>query len=242
MPTSLQQTPGAKMMFLIKRRPETSREELIAHWFANHMPGVIEAQQQQPPGRLRARRYLATLFHANRDGVHPWDGVAQLWFDAALPRPKTPHGQRPRDSFQERAMPYVSWATQEYVVLPPNLPTKPLTLNAPFPTTRSGFLKVTFLVATKADTDHDELFKHWLDVHVPNVLTTLEQSNGFGYLVSHSLEPQLEPYAGMAELYFHDVQGWDEYRAAITADGMERWVDPESTLVLRSDTEMVGID
>ncbi|MBT6431208.1 MAG: hypothetical protein HOK30_26315, partial [Rhodospirillaceae bacterium] len=39
------QTPGAKMMFPIKRRATTSREELIAHWFANHMPDVIAANQ-----------------------------------------------------------------------------------------------------------------------------------------------------------------------------------------------------
>ena len=31
-------TPGAKMMYLIKRRATTSREELVAHWFKNHMP------------------------------------------------------------------------------------------------------------------------------------------------------------------------------------------------------------
>ena len=33
----MDRTPGAKMMYLIKRKPETSREELVAHWFANHM-------------------------------------------------------------------------------------------------------------------------------------------------------------------------------------------------------------
>ena len=35
------ETPGAKMMYLIKRQATTTREELIAHWFANHMPAVI---------------------------------------------------------------------------------------------------------------------------------------------------------------------------------------------------------
>ena len=37
----MEQTPGAKMMYLIRRKPATSREELVAHWFANHMPAVI---------------------------------------------------------------------------------------------------------------------------------------------------------------------------------------------------------
>ena len=34
---------GYKMQYLIKRRDTTGREELVAHWFANHMPNVIEA-------------------------------------------------------------------------------------------------------------------------------------------------------------------------------------------------------
>ena len=40
-------TEGCKMLYLIKRRDGTSREELVAHWFANHMPIVIDAMAQQ---------------------------------------------------------------------------------------------------------------------------------------------------------------------------------------------------
>ena len=72
-------TPGAKMLYLIKRRPTTSREELVAHWFANHMPAVIQGQKDQAEkGRLHAWRYIATLYDANKEGEHPWDGMAQL--------------------------------------------------------------------------------------------------------------------------------------------------------------------
>ena len=45
-------TPGAKMMYLIKRRPTVSREELVVHWFANHMPLVIQSQKDQAAARL----------------------------------------------------------------------------------------------------------------------------------------------------------------------------------------------
>ena len=72
-------TPGAKMLFLIKRKPTTTREELVAHWFANHMPGVIQAQKAQAAkGKVHARRYIATLYEANKKNEHPWDGMAQL--------------------------------------------------------------------------------------------------------------------------------------------------------------------
>ena len=41
-----QETPGAKMIYLIRRKPDTSREELVMHWFANHMPLVIDGQKE----------------------------------------------------------------------------------------------------------------------------------------------------------------------------------------------------
>ncbi|MFQ5382326.1 MAG: hypothetical protein ACE5EF_12015, partial [Dehalococcoidia bacterium] len=63
----------------------------------------------------------------------------------------------------------------------------------------------------------------------------------FRYVISHSLEPQSEPYAGMAELYFPDEEGWDAYRHVSRPDGMERWVDSDRLVVLPAVTEMVGI-
>lgn len=48
--------PGAKMIYLIRRRAATSRDELVAHWFANHMPGVIENQvRARESGRVAWR-------------------------------------------------------------------------------------------------------------------------------------------------------------------------------------------
>jgi len=232
--------PGARMMYLIKRRPSSSREELVAHWFANHMPSVIQALQANEP---IARRYVVTLFEPDRDGAHSWDGVAQLDFDRPLPAPAKPHGETPTDSFQEFAEPYSPWATQAYVVMDgsEHLPVRPLTLNDPFPCTRSGFFKVTFLVKAKPDTDYEPFFHHWLNVHVPNVAETMAKVDGFRYLVSHSLNPTEEAYAGMAELYFHDPSGWKRYKQAIQPDGMEQWATSEGTLVLRAQTELVGI-
>ncbi len=244
MKTQISSTPGAKMLYLIKRRTTTSREELIAHWFANHMPLVIVAQHDQATrGRVHATRYIATLFDANRNGEHVWDGLAHLWFGRQLPRPEVPHGTEPTDTFQQKAEPYVPWATREYVVLDASdqLRSEPLTLNAPYPKTRSGFFKVSFFVKARGDCNYDAYFAHWLNVHVPNVTETLIAANGFGYVVSHSIEPDLERYAGLAEVYFRDETGWARYRDAIEPDGMEEWVDPTGTLVLRARTEMIGI-
>ena len=238
---TLQPTAGAKMMYLIKRLATTSREELIAHWFANHMPLVIKSQHDSAAaGRPHARRYIATLFDADAHGKHPWDGVAQLWWDKPLGRPKVATGTTPRDSFQQKAEPYIGWATTEYVVLDGSqrIPVQPLTLNAPFPCTRSGFFKMTFLVKAKPNVPFADLFDHWLRVHVPNVAGVMQRVGGFRYVVSHSIDPDNEPYAGMAELYFPDASGWSRYVEAAQSDGIEAMVD---VLGLTAGTEMIGI-
>lgn len=230
-------TPGVKMMFLIKRRPTSSREELLVHWFANHMPQVIRALEGT------ASRYTATLYEPDRAGNHDWDGVAQIQMAEAMAVPDEPFGTVPSDSFQERAAPYLPWATREYVVIDgsEHLPVRPLTLNAPFPTTRSGFFKVSFLVKAKPDTDYAAFFDHWLSVHAPNVARTMNKVGGLHYAVSHSLDPAVAPYAGMAEIYFRDPSGWQDYKQTIEPDGMEEWAANEGTLILRTGTELVGI-
>jgi len=244
---SVEATAGAKMVYLIRRKVGASRDELVAHWFGNHMPGVIEGQQAQAAaGRRAAWRYIATVFDAaeaaDAGGERAWDGMAQLYWDEPLHR-RVLHGDPPTDTFQEKAEPYVHWGTREYVVMDGSdrLPVEPLTPNAPFPTTRSGFFKVSALLKARAGTDFEALFAHWLEVHAPNVRSVMESVGGFRYVVSHSLEPSEEPFAGMAELYFRDASGWAAYIEAFEADGMEEWVDSEGTVVLTSGTEMIGI-
>jgi hypothetical protein len=241
---SLTATPGTKMMYLIRRKPATTREALFLHWFANHMPLVIRSQEAlAKAGKPHARRYIATLFDADGSGVQPWDGVAQLWWDRPLPRPAVPHGTQPTDTFQQVAQQYVPWATTEYVVIDgsEHLPVTPLTLNPPYPCTRSGFFKITFLVKTRPGTDFADFFAHWLGVHVPNVAATMVACGGLRYVVSQSIEPQTEPYAGMAELYFRDEPGWSAFRERLQPDGIERSLDLAGMHVLTARTELIGL-
>jgi hypothetical protein len=58
------------------------------------------------------------------------------------------------------------------------LPLNPQTLNPPFPCTRSGFFKVTFLLPLRPGAERDELFDHWLDVHVPTYAKQWKQWAG----------------------------------------------------------------
>jgi hypothetical protein len=238
--------PIMKSQYLIKRKPSASREELVAHWYANHMPQVIQSQQKAAKaGYPYALKYLVTLYDANQKGEHAWDGIAQLWWSKPLPPVKVPIGTEPTDTFQQKVEPYVPWDTREYVVMEgaDHLSTEPLALNDPFPSTRSGFYKASFLVGASTvrsgAADADEFFAHWIDVHALNAVSVMQQVGGFRYVVSHSLEPRQEPYVGMAELYFPDREAWQEFIQNLKPDGMEKWVD--SSIVLGSVTEMIGI-
>jgi len=241
--TRPKETPGAKMQYLIKRKATTSREELIAHWFANHMPGVIaRMDENRDAGKPHATHYTATLFDPENGAPQAWDGVAQLWYAEALPMPKQASAVVPYDTFQEKVEPYWPWATREYVAIDGALPLEPLTLNAPFPCTRSGFYKQTSLVAAKPGTDIGAMFDHWLDIHLPNVQRTMAGVGGFRYVVSLSMDLETAPYAGMAELYFTDSGGRAAFWKNYELDGFERFIDDSATRRFQSGTEMVGIE
>lgn len=237
-------TAGVKMHYLIRRRPAATREELLVHWFASHMPPVIKMREQlQAAGQPFPRRYLATLFQPDASGRHPWDGVAQLWWDQALPDPDEPHGTEPTDTFQQKAEPYSPWATTEYVVLDDGgrLASEPNNLGAPWPATRSGFFKINILVAAKAGTDFDALGKHWLQEHAGNVTRTLGDVGGFRYVINLSRDPARAPYAGLAELYFDSAEGWAGFLKQSKPDGFETFMDMDRTVIQAAETEMVGI-
>ncbi len=117
----------------------------------------------------------------------------------------------------------------------------PNTLNDPFPCTRSGFLKATVLLTAKDGVSHDELSAHWLNVRAPNVAGVMEQVGGFRYVISLSMEPEVDPYVGMAELYFPDSDSLRRYSEIFVSDGIENFHDVDARLLFYSNTEMVGI-
>lgn len=240
----MKQTDHAKMVFLIRRRSGVSRDELIMHWFKNHMPAVIDSNRvAQDQNRRGASKYIAQLFENESESQPPWDGMAQLWYREPLAPMNQAAGTNPSDTFQQKAEPYWNWATKEYVVRDGSerLSIDPLTLNESYPSTRSGFLRLNYLVGVKPNIDYEAFYKHWLNVHVPNVESHLDGAGGFRYVVSHSIYRDSAPYAGMAELYFENSAGARKFQSNIRPDGMERWIDASRTHVMRGNTEMVGI-
>ena len=237
-------TPGAKMLYLIRRRPTASRDELVANWFANHMPQVAAGMNRaRAAGKVGASRYWATLFESP-DGEPPvWDGVATLWFDMVIPNPEVPHGTTPVDTFQEKAEPYTGWATREHVVMDPGpgLAVAANTLNDPFPCTVSGFHKLVVLMGALPGCDFNEFFHHWLGVHAGNVADLMRRVGGFGYVINVSVEPAQQEFAGSAELYFPNEAAAAAFFKGLQPDGLEKFVAADKTLMFMSQTEMIGI-
>lgn len=236
-------TPGYRMNVLIRRRSGVSRDELVANWFANHMPGVVKAMANAAlAGQPHAHRYIATLFDAPANGGVPvWDGIAQLWWQQNLGKPPQPHGTKPVDTFQQKAEPYLPWWVREYIVLDGALPLAPNTLNEPFPCTRSGFFKSSFLMKAKPGADLDAFFAHWIGPHAANVASVLKAVGGFRYVIALSTEPREEEFCGHAEVYFPNAEAHQRFQRELKPDGMERWMDAERSLSFASGTEMVGI-
>ena len=105
-----------------------------------------------------------------------------------------------------------------------------------FPTTRSNLYKVTFLVKANDGVDWGEFYRTWLEDHAPNVSETMHKIGGLRYVVSHSIDPDDEPYAGMAELYFRDPSGWTRYGESITPDAFAPLVNTAETIWFSADT------
>lgn len=76
-----------KLVFVLRRRPELSREEFQAYWREKHAPLVASHGAS-----LGLKRYVQThtldsplndLLQASRGGPAEYDGVAELWWESA---------------------------------------------------------------------------------------------------------------------------------------------------------------
>jgi uncharacterized protein (TIGR02118 family) len=75
-----------KLVFILRRRAELSREEFQRYWLQQHAPLVRSLADV-----LGIRRYVQlhtlpdemhALLRASRNAPEPFDGVAELWFDS----------------------------------------------------------------------------------------------------------------------------------------------------------------
>ena len=105
----------------------------------------------------------------------------------------------------------------------------------------TAFRRVCTVASANDGAFFERFYGHWLNTHVPNVKSVMDEVGGFRYVVSNSIDHLTEPYAGLAELHFHDDAGWSRNREVIKLEGMEERVDRGGTLVLDGRTDMIGL-
>jgi len=237
---SQETTRYTKMLFLIRRRAHTTRDALVAQWFKNHMPAVIAAQSSaKEKGFNHATRYWATLFQET--GERAWDGVAQLWFQAPMPYPDEPFGTQPSDSFQEHAEPYHAWETEETVLFD-HLPlAQGLTLNEPYPTTRTSMHRITLLIPAESSSIDLSTLNHWLGHETAPFQDQAEAAGCLRCAVSLSTQPNRDPYLGVLEFYFTAVSDWPAFLAQLSDPLIQELLESTTTERYFSDTEFIGI-
>ena len=209
-----------KLVFFVKRADHVTHDELVRHWQEEHLPGVAE--------HLHPDHYRVTFFDQSDDT--PFDGMAALWYaDAERGRYMVGEGSPEvvrRDGFLDRVQtPYAVLECEEHVIV-----------DGPRP---EDALKLTALVRAKPGSDREELYRHWLDVHAPNVAGGLRSTaGGLRYALSFATQGPSEPaFAGMAELWYESAGASRAHAEKLEDDGCGRYADGAAMLIGR---EIVG--
>ena len=92
----------------------------------------------------------------------------------------------------------------------------------------------------KDQRDHETFTDYWLNDHAPRVANRQQEAGALRYVVSISQESD-ELYAGMSELYFESAATARKYFSVREQDELESWLNQDRTLVMTSQTEMIGI-
>jgi uncharacterized protein (TIGR02118 family) len=90
-----------KLVFVLRRLPELSREEFQAYWYEKHGPLVRERASALGISRYVQQHTIDTPMNeglrTGRGGPEPYDGVAELWWEsleALQAAVATPEGQK----------------------------------------------------------------------------------------------------------------------------------------------------
>lgn len=180
-----------KWMVGLGHREGVSREQLFEKWEHVHIPHVV--------GFAKPAAYRVTFFEPNvdvgfGDPGDDVDGLAELWFR---------DWDHFHNTYGDNASPEVGAdGFNQYADLRKGFQlftTETVAVEAE--TTREQS-KLVFFVRRGAGIEQGDLFRHWLDVHMPNVAQAMRSTPGTGrYTVSLADLGRDGPYDGVAELY-----------------------------------------
>lgn len=197
-----------KLTYALRRRPEMTREAFQQYWLERHAPLV-----RSHAATLGIRRYVQVHAtpdaeehpgRASRGSPPPYDGTAELWFDAALASGSDDDRRAAREALREDEARFIdhsqspAWTGEEHVIID-----------------RGGTgLRLTYLLRRLPERSFEDFQRYWLDHHAPLVRETVGP-RVTRYVQVHALpeseaaaarrrEGAPEPYDGVAELWIDD--------------------------------------
>ena len=171
--------------------------QLLEHWRSHHARLVSEHVGPQ-------RSALTELVKPKR-GYH---GIATLHLDDDQPDVlRTPPPEIRADPFYDMIGARIVMEVTEHVIVDG----EPVT---------DGF-KTTAFVRRSPGVAADHFFEYWLEVHAPNVATSLGATDGgLRYVVNHDTDADDDaPFHGVAEVWYRDGDAAKAHLSAVGDDG-----------------------
>lgn len=221
-----------RLVFILHRRPELTRNEFQRYWSTTHAPLVKSVADTLG---IMGYHQVHTVRDNPNYSTQPFDGVAELWFDRSRAT-GTPAEQR-------AAAALLLEDEGQFI----DLPASPIFLgdeNVISDGGRDG-LRMTSVVYRRPGTTRAGFRHHWAGVHGPIVVDHPEVFNGNRYVQVHApdnaetypaaiVRNAPEPPDGLAEMFFTGVAQIDPavsgpVLAELTAD-TETFADTTRTV------------
>ena len=231
--------PTQRLVFLLHRRPDMSRQAFQHYWWTTHAP-LVAARAET----LGIRRYqqVHTKMPA-REGQPPeFDGIAELWVDAAPTGTPEARAQAAAElladerEFIDLARSPI-WMADEHVVL-----------DEP----HEG-MRITAAVRRRPDATRRQFLAHFHELHLPLVLANNDVLGFRRYVQLHTPDDAEtsplraargapEPFDALSEIWLGPVTPTPARAAealAVIRDDEEKLYDPTGTILWLSEVKVV---
>lgn len=189
---------GVKFIIANGANDTVTSAQLLEHWRQHHASLVAE--------HVGPQRYALTELVKPQRGYH---GIATLHLhDEQRDALESPPPQIQADPYYDMIGPRLVMDVAEHVIVDDAAPT-------------GDSFKTTAFVRRSPGVDAEHFFEYWLDVHAPNVATTLGATDGgLRYVVNHDTAADDDaPFHGVAEVWYRDGEVAKAHLAAIGDDG-----------------------
>ena len=192
-----------RLVFILHRRPELTRQEFQRYWSLTHAPLVKSVAETLG---ITGYHQVHTVKDNPGYEAQPFDGVAELWFDRSRASGSAAEQQQAGALLLEDEGQFI------------DLPASPIFLGDEVVISdgTSEGMRMTTVVYRKPGTTRAEFRRHWAEVHGPIVVAHPEVFAGGRYVQVHApdnaetypagiVRNAPEPPDGLAETFFSGV-------------------------------------